>query len=345
MSRRALTLLLAGLLALGLTLTAAVARVPYVALGPGPTYNTLGEVEGTPVLTVEGRRSFPADGHLDLTTVGVQPQLTLAQALRGWFARDLAVVPREIVFPSGRSNEQVDEENAAAMKESQSDAVRAAARQLGLAVARVEVEELAPDSPARGRLQVGDILTAVDGTKVRDAAELRALVSERKPGTAVRVAYTREGRAGETEIVTGTAGEEGARRAVIGVVTKEIPIDVPFDVTIALADVGGPSAGLMFTLGILEKLGPESLTGGRYIAGTGEIDADGSVGPIGGISQKLIAARRQGAEVFLVPAANCAEAVGNPPAGLTLVKVGTLSQALTGLEAVRRGTAPETCAA
>lgn len=344
MSRRALSLLLASLLALALTLSAAVARVPYVALGPGPTYNTVGEVDGTPVLMIEGRRTFPADGHLDLTTVGVQPRLTLAQALRGWFAPDLAVVPRDVVFPPGQTDEQVDQQNTAAMKESQSSAVRAAARQLGLPVARVGVAELAPDSPARGRLQVGDVLTTVDGTKVRDAAELRRLIGNREPGEPVRIGYTRGGRPGETEIVTRTGGN-GERRPVIGVVTEETPVDAPFDVQITLADVGGPSAGLMFTLGILEKLGPESITGGQYIAGTGEISADGSVGPIGGISQKLIAARRKGAVVFLVPEGNCIEAASEPPPGLVLLKVGSLSQALTGLEAVRRGTEPVTCAA
>ena len=116
MSRRALTLLLASLLALGLTLAAAVARVPYVALGPGPTYDTLGSFDGTPVLEIEGRRSFPTDGQLDLTTVGVTSRLTLVQALRGWYARDLAVVPREVVFPPGRTDAQVDAENTESMK-------------------------------------------------------------------------------------------------------------------------------------------------------------------------------------------------------------------------------------
>ena len=345
MSRRTLTLLLASALALGLALTAGIARVPYVALGPGPTYNTLGEVDGTPVLVIEGRKTFPTDGHLDLTTVGVQAKLTLVQALRGWFARDLAVVPREVVFPPGRTDEQVDEANAAAMQESQSDAVLAAARQLGFPVATVVVQELAPDSPARGLLQAGDVLTAVDGTPVRDASELRALIGAREPGQPVRIGFTRGGRALEATITTGTAGGDGERRPVIGVVTEEKPREVPFDVDITLEDVGGPSAGLMFSLGIIDKLDAASLTGGRYIAGTGEISPDGTVGPIGGITQKLIAARRKGAVAFLVPEANCAEAVSAPPDGLTLVKVGTLAEALTGLDAVRRGAQPTTCAA
>ena len=338
MSRRALTLLLAGFLALALTLTAAVARVPYVALGPGPTYNTLGEVDGRPVLEIDGRRTFPTDGHLDLTTVGVQPKLTLVQALRGWFERDLAVVPREVVFPPGRTDEQVNEENAAAMVASQSAAVGAAARQLGLSP-QVTVSELGPDAAAEGLLEPGDVLLSVDGTPVRDAAQLRELVSDRAPGEDVRIAYERDGRRDEV-VITTRAAEGDADRAVIGVLTEE---RYDLDVDINLEDVGGPSAGLMFALGILDKLDEPSLTGGKYIAGTGEIDVEGTVGPIGGITQKLIAARRKGAVAFLVPEANCAEAANRPPDGLTLVKVGTLQDALRGLEAVREGGSPVTC--
>ena len=339
MSRRALTLLLAGLLALGLTLAAAVARVPYVALGPGPTYNTIGEVDGTPVLQIEGRRTFPTDGHLDLTTVGVQPRLTLVQALRGWFERDLAVVPREVVFPPGQTDQQVNEENAAAMVESQSAAVGAAARQLGLEP-MVKVSELAATSAAENLLAPGDVLLAVDGTAVRDSEQLRQLVSDREPGAPVRIAFERKGRRDEA-VITTRAAEGDPERAVIGVLTEEV---FDLDVDINLEDVGGPSAGLMFALGILDKLDQPSLTGGKYIAGTGEIEVDGTVGPIGGITQKLIAARRKGAVAFLVPEANCDEAAANPPAGLTLVKVGTLVDALDGLEAIREGGSPVTCA-
>jgi PDZ domain-containing protein len=344
-SRRTLTLLLASLLALGLTLTASVARVPYVALTPGPTYNTLGSIDGTPggtpVLEIDGRRTYPTDGHLDLTTVGVRQQLTLAQALQGWFERDLAVVPREVVFPAGRTDEQVDQENAEAMRASQSDAVLAAARQLGMRVAEVRVQEIPEGSPAAGSLQVGDVLLTVDGKAVRDAAELRERIGARQPGDVVRIGYERDGTRGQVEIVTGSS--DG--RPVVGVVTEERPVDLSFDVDINLEDVGGPSAGLMFALGILDMLGAESLTGGKYIAGTGEIRPDGRVGPIGGITQKLVAAQEKGADAFLVPEGNCDEASARPPEGLTLVRVGSLSEALAALEAVRTGAQPPTCAA
>ena len=345
MSRRTLTLLLASVLALVLTGGAATARVPYVALGPGPTYNTLGEVSGTEVLQISGRPTFPTDGHLDLTTVGVQPRLTLVQALQGWFARDLAVVPREVVYPPGKSDEEVDAENEAEMAESQSTATLAAARQLGLRVKRVEVESVSAGAPAEGRLQPDDVLLTVDGTTVRDAAELRSLIAAKGVDAPVVVGYERDGVPATVELRTGVSGGDGERRPVIGVAPREEPVDLPFDVDITLEDVGGPSAGLMFALGILDKLDRPSLTGGKYIAGTGEISVEGEVGPIGGISQKLVAAKAKGADAFLVPAANCAEAVLRPPADLPLVRVETLGGALDALQALRRGETPELCPA
>ena len=346
MSRRGLTLLLACLLALGLTLTAAAGSVPYVGLGPGPTYNTLGEVAGAPVLTVEGRRSYPTDGHLDLTTVSVQAPLTLLQALGGWFDRDVAVVPRDLVFDPQQSDEEIDEKNTAAMRESQNVAVRAAARHLGLKVADVSVAELAPSSAARGVLEVGDVLTSVDGSPVRDASELRELITSRSPGEPARIGFTRDGDS-RTAVITTTEAtdQDGEPVAVIGVVTEEEPVEVPFEVEISLDEVGGPSAGLMFTLGILDKLDEPSLTGGRYIAGTGEISTDGTIGDIGGIKHKLVAAGRKGADAFLVPEGNCAEAVEGAPDGLLLVQVGTLTEALAAVADVRDGDDVRTCSA
>ncbi len=156
------------------------------------------------------------------------------------------------------------------------------------------------------------------------------------------LSYVRDGEPATVVVVTGSATADGATRPVIGVLPEE---QYPLDVTINLEDVGGPSAGLMFALGILDKLGEESLTGGDHIAGTGEISPDGTVGPIGGITQKLIAAGRKDVDVFLVPEANCAEAVRSPPDGLVLASVGTLDDALAALEALRSGQTPVGCEA
>ena len=345
MSRRTLTLLLASVLVVLLTAGAVQARVPYVALGPGPTYDTLGEVDGTPLLEIEGRPTFPTDGRLELTTVGVQPDLTLYSALAGWFDRDRAVVPREVVYPPGKSDEEVDQETAEQMAASQSSAVSAAARQLGLRTADVLVEDVAEGAPADGLLREGDVLRTVDGRPLRDAADLRAAVAGVEVGDVVRIGYERRGRAEAVDVRTRVSDDDGEPRPVIGVVTREEPVEAPFEVTITLEEVGGPSAGLMFALGILDKLEEPSLTGGQYIAGTGEISAAGAVGPIGGISQKLVAADAKGADAFLVPADNCAEAVLSAPQGLPLVRVATLSGALTALTALRADEQPELCPA
>lgn len=345
MSRRTLTLLLASALVVLLTGGAVSARVPYVALAPGPTYDTLGEVDGAPVLEIEGRPTFPTDGQLDLTTVGVQPELTLVEALGGWLDRQRAVVPREVVYPPGQTDEQVDQQTAEQMERSQGTAVSAAARQLGFRTATVSVDEVAEGAPADGRLREGDVLRSANGRPLRDAADLRAAVAGVGVGGVVRIGYERDGEPGAVELRTRVSDDDGEPRPVIGVVTREEPVDAPFDVTINLEDVGGPSAGLMFALGILDKLGEPSLTGGKYIAGTGEISASGAVGPIGGITMKLIAAEAKGADAFLVPEGNCAEAVVNPPPGLPLVSVASLSEALDALEALRGGDEPELCPA
>ncbi len=347
MSRRALTLLLAAVLAVVLTAGATVARVPYVALVPGPTFNTLGADGGSPVLAISGRQTFPTDGHLDLTTVGVRTQLTLAEAIKEWFDRDNAVVPREIIYPPDKSQQEVEQENTVSMQESQSNAVTAAARQLGFVTAKVTVGEIPAGSPSTGLLAVGDTITSVDGTAIRDAADLRELVSAAAVGTSLRLGVLRAGASRTVAVTTAAAAADAGapNRSVIGVSTKETPVKAPFSVDISLQDVGGPSAGLMFTLGILDKLGKDSLTGGKYFAGTGEISADGTVGPIGGIAQKLVAAKAKGAVAFFVPAENCVEALKRHPAGLPLVEVASVGDALVGLQAIRRGQTPKVCGA
>jgi PDZ domain-containing protein len=129
---------------------------------------------------------------------------------------------------------------------------------------------------------------------------------------------------------------------VIGVQVQE-NYKFPFNVRITVGDIGGPSAGMMFALGIIDMLTPMNLTNGKFIAGTGEITASGQVEPIGGIQQKMVGARDAGATVFLAPAGNCSDTVGAVPAGLRVVKVSTLSQAVTDLEAIKAGKSVPSC--
>ena len=345
MSRRTLTLLLSSVLALGLVLVVAVARVPYVALAPGPTFNTLGlDQNGKPVISVAGRATYDDNGHLNMTTISVVTPLTLAQALRGWFRHDYAVVPRDVIYPPDKSTDQVRKEDAADFKASQSSATTAALRYLGVkGTVHVLVDKVTKGAPAAGLVLPGDEIARVDGKPVLDAKGLRAFIGTRSPGQPVQLTLLRKG--SPLEVTVGTASttdKDGTVRPVIGVTTTE-RTDYPVTVTISLGDIGGPSAGLMFALGIIDKLEPGSLTDGRFIAGTGTIDDDGVVGPIGGIQQKLIGAKHKGATVFLVPAANCAEALSSPPRGLKLVKVASLKGALSELHSLETGAATTPC--
>ncbi len=344
MSRRTLTLLLSSALLVVLALFAGTQSVPYVALAPGPTFNTLGQTDGTEVLRVTGRQTYPDTGHLNLTTISVVTRLTFVQAVRGWFQHDLAVVPRDVIYPPDKSDEQVREEDKVAMTQSKDSATTAALRQLGVpGTTTVVVGKVDATAPANGKLKVGDVLTGVDGTQVRDATELRALIGKRRPGQDVAIAFRRAGKPGSTTITTAPAKQaDGTTRPVIGVLTSE-QTQYPVKVDISLKDVGGPSAGLMFALGIVDKLTPGSLTDGRFIAGTGTIDDDGTVGPIGGIQQKLIGARSKGATTFLVPQANCAAALDGPPRGLTLIQVTSLKDALGQLNNLKAGRATTPC--
>ncbi|MEV4758234.1 PDZ domain-containing protein [Micromonospora sp. NPDC049559] len=338
MKRRGVTVLLGALVTLLLSIGVLAAPIPYVVLGPGPTVNTLGDSDGKPVIQVSGRETSTSAGQLRLTTVGVQPDPKLLAAIVGWFSADEAVVPRELIYPPGQSEQQVEQRNAEDFAASQSSAETAALRELGFPV-QVVVKEVTADGPSAGVLRAGDVITAVDGQEVTVGQKLTELVRAKPAGTARTVAYLRDGKPA-TATITSRA-QDGTPR--IGV-TIEQRQPHPFELKIDLNDIGGPSAGLMFALGIIDKLRTDvDLTGGKIIAGTGTIDDEGRVGPIGGIPQKLVGAKHAGAKVFLVPADNCAEAVRNPQPGLPMIKIATLDDALSALDTLRAGGQPPRC--
>nr|WP_239523051.1 S16 family serine protease [Geodermatophilus normandii] len=315
--------------------------VPYVAQVPGPTFNTLGDIDGDPVITVRGRDRNEVDGNLNLTTVGVgRAGLSLVEAVRGWFDDEVSVVPEESVYPPDRTEEEIEQANRQAFLTSEESAEAAALGELGYPV-KVVVRGIAgDDSPSDGLLEENDALESVDGQPTPDSATLAAVLTAIPAGSSVQVAYTRLGQPGTATVTTGDAPDrEGS---VLGVTVREQP-SAPFDIDIDVADVGGPSAGLMLTLGILDLVGDNDLTEGAVVAGSGTIDPEGTVGPIGGIQLKMVAAQEIGAELFLVPADNCVDALGSPATGLTLARVGTLDDALTALEDVREGRTPVGC--
>ncbi|MEU8260119.1 PDZ domain-containing protein [Micromonospora sp. NPDC048999] len=337
MRRRGVTVLLGALLTALLSVGALSVPIPYVVLGPGPTVNTLGTSNGKEIIEVTGRATATPAGQLRLTTVGVQPTVRLRSALAGWFSSDEAVVPRELVYPPGESQQQVEKRNAEDFQNSQTSAETAALRHLGYPV-QVLVKTVTPGGPSVNALKPGDVLTSVDGQQVTSAARLTELIRAKPAGSALKIGYTRDGQPGSATV---TSREQDGRPRIGVEIDQQQPH--PFELKINLGDIGGPSAGLMFALGVIDKLESTDITGGKIIAGTGTIDDEGRVGPIGGIAQKLVGAKKAGAKVFLVPADNCAEAVSNAQPNLPLLKVASLDDALKALETLRAGGQPTRC--
>ncbi|WP_049577114.1 PDZ domain-containing protein [Streptomyces sp. SBT349] len=352
MPRRTATLLTSTLLLIGLLCAGVLIHVPYAEMSPGPTVNTLGEHDGEPVLNIKGEETYETSGHLNMTTVrvtGVSYRMNLLEAVYGWLSDDSAVVPYESLYPDDVSADQVEEQNAEEFTASQESAKVAALEELGYEVgSQTIVAAVVVDGPAEGRLHAGDAIVAVDGTEVTEPGQVADLVTEREPGEDVvfTVVPAEEAQAaleageelpGGTEDVTVTTEPApDDQRAIVGI-QAGVSHSFPFEIEIELADVGGPSAGLMFALGLIDRLTEDDLTDGAFVAGTGTIDAEGTVGPIGGVSQKTIAARDAGADFFLTPEENCAVAALDVPEGLTLLSVGTLDDALDALAGIREG--------
>jgi Lon-like protease len=335
------------LVALGVIVGIAL-PVPYVVLSPGPVIDVLGDAGGKPLISVTGAPTYPTSGQLDLTTVneagGPHGRIPLTRVFRAWVDPVTAVVPTRLLYPDNQSSQQVEQESTEQMLQSQDLAAVAALRHQDIPVVlTVSVGEVRKGSPADGLLRVGDVFVTVDGTAVHTGAELRAAIQKHAPGQTVRFVVRRDGQRVTVPVPTEPAAP-GSKVAVVGITPKD-GYESPVSVTIRLEDVGGPSAGLMFTLGIIDLLTAAQENGGAHVAGTGTIDADGNVGAIGGIRQKMAGAREAGATVFLVPASNCAEALTEVPAGLRLVKVTSVDDALSGMAAAVAGRPAPTCTA
>jgi PDZ domain-containing protein len=332
----------------GIALGAAmgVVHLPYAILQPGPIANTLGNGStGKPLVTVSGKATYPTTGALDFTTVAVLGGPTNPVNGWEWISGHLdgtnAVVPEDEIFPKGATTTQVDQQSAAEMADSQQEAIAVALRALGQKVPEVvSIDSLTNDSPAKGVLLPGDVVVSIDAKAITTPDSVRAAIRAHKPGERALFTVRRKGK--EQVVTVKTANVGGV--AVVGILLRT-EFAFPTKVSINAGDVGGPSAGLMFSLAVYDKLTPGSLTGGADIAGTGTIDAAGTVGPIGGIQQKLVGAQRGGATWFLAPADDCNEVVGHIPTGLRVVKVSTFTQARDAVEAIaaKRGASLPTC--
>jgi PDZ domain-containing protein len=333
MNRRILTLMVAlvPILVFGVLLT--MVTVPFVSLGPGPTFDTLGEVDGRQVVDIQGTQTHPTSGHLNMTTVSQRDDLSLGEALTLWLSGQEQLVPRDLIYPPGKSRDEVDKANNADFKNSEDSAAFAALGYLKYPAA-VTIATVTDAGPSAGKLRVGDAVDMVDGTPVTNVDQFTGLLKKTKPGQEVTIDYRRKNEpAGTAHITLGTNKDRDY--GYMGVAVLDAPW-APFAVNFNLANVGGPSAGLMFSLAVVDKLTTGDLAGSTFVAGTGTISVDGKVGPIGGITHKMDAARAAGATVFLVPAKNCYEA-NSDNTGLRLVKVETLGGAVDALHALTSG--------
>jgi Lon-like protease len=323
---------LAPIVAFGVLL--AVVTVPYVSLGPGPTFNTIGVFDGKKVVDIKGTDVHETDGHLDMTTVSQRDGLTLGQALTLWMSGREQLVPRDLVYPPEKSKDEIDEANTQEFKRSEDSAEYAALGYLKYPAA-VTVETVSKDGASTGKLKEGDAIDAVNGTPVSNLEQFQALMAKTKPGDEVILDFRRKtAPPGIATVKLGSAPDK--EQGVLGIGVVEAPW-APFTIDFNLANVGGPSAGLVFSLAVIDKLTTGDLNGDKFVAGTGTIDADGKVGSIGGITHKIVAAHDAGASVFLVPADNCDEAKSAHENGMDLVKVEDLGGAVDALKALSAG--------
>jgi len=331
------------LLAIAAVGVSAVSLVPapYVIEQPGPVYDTLGSVAidgaDAPLIVIPKEPTFPTTGSLYLLTVSVvgnpDNPPNWFEIATAWFDQSRAVVPIEQIYPPGVTVEVSNQQGQQEMQSSQQDAIAAALTHLGDDVkSTLYVVGTAPGLPAEGQLLAGDTIVSVNADSFTNVDSLRAAVAAN--GTTAPATFEIErGGVAMTKSITPIANTTGDGAAIVGI-TVGTRYVFPFDVSIQLDNVGGPSAGMMFALGIIDKLTPNSLTGGEMIAGTGTITADGTVGPIGGIRQKMFGARRAGATYFLAPESNCDEVTGHIPNGLRVFAVATLDDSVADLTVI-----------
>ena len=311
-----------GVLALiGLVFALNFYRLPVVALSPGPTEDVLAR------LKVEGSRVYHSEGKLYLTSVGVDDNVRFYEALLDMANRDVELVPRAQLYPDEQDSSEIDRENATLMDRSKETATVVALREVGYDIepSGVEITQVVSGAPADGKLRPGDKIREVDGRAVDSTEQVRKAITGHEVGERVRFRVDRD----KDEKAVTVKAEEADGEPRVGIVLRDLFPELPVKVTIETENnIGGPSAGLMFTLSIIDKLTAEDLTGGRRIAGTGAVDLDGGIGAVGGVAEKLIAVDRQGVSTFLIPAENCDSVRGRIPDGLRLVKVSTIKEAL-----------------
>lgn len=323
--------------------------VDKVIYRPAGVHDTLGEIDGQPVVHVEGLETYPTEGSLDFLTIiidgGPRSTVTAWEWLLAEINPATDVYATEQVYPPDVTAQEIQEQNVELMSQSQMGAAVVALRADGIEVPEeVKVGQIIKDAPAAETLEVDDQILTVGGSTIENPEDVREVLQEFEPGTEVPFTLMRDGEELELDVPTGE-GEpdpldpEAPARTIIGVFLAS-DFDLPYEVTIDAGNVGGPSAGMMFSLAIYDKITEGSLTGGLNIAGTGTIASDGSVGGIGGIVQKMHAAEDAGVDYFLAPAENCDEVVGRIPGDLDVISIENFTQARDIVEELGAGEDP-----
>ena len=338
MTRQSWTALTSAVAFVILAVLLGVLHVPFVAWAPGETINLLGEnASGQPNIRIDGVKTYPTTGSLVMPTVAVtrvDSRLSLPEALAAYVLPSRDVLPREVVYPPSLSSDQVQSQEAQMMDTSQQAALVAALRAAGQPVKQMPVvAAVVTSGPANGKLQPGDLIEKVDGTAVQTIDDVTRAITRHKVGDTVTMTVKRNGSPVGVSLTT-VASNDGQSTPRLG-----IRIAAGYDLQ-ARATYGidpsivGPSGGLMFSLAIYDLITQSAIAGDRTIAGTGEISADGTVGPIGGIQEKIAGATSAHATVFLVPAGNCIDVAGLRTS-LQLVKVATIDDAISALNALK----------
>lgn len=320
----------------------------YVIESPGPVLNVNGKLKGKDIISVKNT-NIPTTP-LAMTTVSVQgcddKGITYWQLIKSELTSSDAVVERDNVCPKNISEKTVSQMNAAQMTGSQDSAV-VAAWQLTKPDAKftLTVEQAVTDS-AKQAFKKGDKLVSIvdadsKSVQITNYKQLREVLEKMTPGKPIKVTIERDSATQEVSVL-GAKPEDSSRKGAMLGITLNVNPPAGHEVTYAVGGIGGPSAGMIFALDIAQRLEGKNYAGTTPVAGTGTIDLSGNVGAIGGIKQKMLGARDEGYKVFLAPAANCADVVGNEPKGMTVIPVSTLSEARTAMQRVAAGQAPAT---
>jgi PDZ domain-containing protein len=328
MTQRTWAALLAVPLLVALGLFTAFSPLPFVTYAPGPTINVLGDADGKPIIEVTGHQTYRDSGQLRMVTVSVterNSKLDLLTLMHAWFSRSDGIYPFAVQYPSGGSQQQDAHEGQVEMKTSKQAAVAAALTELGYHVTFLQIATVDKGMPAHGKLRPRDILRRVGSAKVTASTDIPRLIAAVPAGRSIPITVLRHGKPVTVRVTPTT--KDGTK--LIGVTLRVGVRKLPFHVRVRIdPTIGGPSAGLMFALSIYDTLTPGSLTSGGAVAGTGTINALGQVGEIGGIQQKIVGANRDGAQLFLVPPANCPDALLSHHGSMRLAKAATLKQAI-----------------